>query len=245
MAEGTAVPARGEAVLPAALARLSGIRMGDRITISGLQPRVTGLSRETFSMAASITFLPISDLEEILSTFGAVSYILVKAAPGVDPGDLARRIEKSVEKVSVLTREQFIRSDFELAMQMGVEVIALMTLIGGALAAIIVAFTAYSHTVRQRREIAIIKALGARNSAVYLSIVAQAFGITFAGFVIGFLLIEFLAALIPRLLPLVSLSVAGSDALHTALAAFLVAIAASMLPANTVVRVDPASAFND
>lgn len=181
MAAGRAAPDQGEAVIPEVLARMTGLQLGDLVTIAEQNLRVVGLSRETFSMAASITFVHAADLEEILSTIGVVSYILVKATPGIDPAALVTRIEQSVEKVTALPRTAFMRSDYELAMQMGVEVIALMTLIGGALAAIIVAFTAYSHTARLRRELAIIKAIGTRNRAVYLSVLSQAVSITLAG----------------------------------------------------------------
>lgn len=243
MAAGRAAPDQGEAVIPEVLARMTGLQLGDLVTIAEQNLRVVGLSRETFSMAASITFVHAADLEEILSTIGVVSYILVKATPGIDPAALVTRIEQSVEKVTALPRTAFMRSDYELAMQMGVEVIALMTLIGGALAAIIVAFTAYSHTARLRRELAIIKAIGTRNRAVYLSVLSQAVSITLAGFIVGVVMIELLAWLLPSVLPLVTLSVAGSDVLNTGLAAAAIAIMAALPPAYAVARVDPLSAF--
>lgn len=243
MAVGRAAPNRGEAVIPEVLARMASIQLGDIVTIAEQRLRVVGLSRGTFSMAASITFVHAADLEETLSTTDVISYILVKATPGTDPAALVTRIEQSVEKVTALPRIAFIRSDFELAMQMGVEVIALMTLIGGALAAIIVAFTAYSHTTRLRHELAIIKAIGARNSAVYLSVLLQAVGITLVGFAVGIVVIALLAELLPGVLPLITLSVAGEDVLNTGLAATAIAALAALPPAYSVARVDPLSAF--
>lgn len=56
-------------------------------------------------------------------------------------------------------------------------------------------------------------------------------------------MIELLAWLLPSVLPLVTLSVAGSDVLNTGLAAAAIAIMAALPPAYAVARVDPLSAF--
>ena len=61
------------------LARLSGVGLGDRITITDQPFEVVGLSRETYSAANSITFVEMSDLEDIVSSVGTYSYLLVDA----------------------------------------------------------------------------------------------------------------------------------------------------------------------
>ena len=69
-------------------------------------------------------------------------------------------IEDEVEKVTALPSDAFVQNDWDVAMQMGLEIIGLMTIIGGALAVLLTGFAIYSHTVRKERELAVMKALG-------------------------------------------------------------------------------------
>ena len=160
---------------------MAGVPIGGRVTVTGKAFEVVGLSEGTFSMGNSVVFMAKSDLADLMSAHGTVSYILVDALAGEDPAALAERIERKVDKVSALPRERFIRNDYQLAMQMGVEIIAFMTLIGSALAAVIVAFTAYAQVSRRRRELAIAKALGVRNREIYAAVTAQTVLVTALG----------------------------------------------------------------
>lgn len=243
MEAGSSNPRAGQAVIPAVMARTAGIDIGDRIRITDRDFTVTGLSEGTFSMANSVTFVAFADLQDILSTTGTVSYLLVKAQPGVDPDRLATRIEQEVEKVSAMSRAAFIDSDYEMAMQMGVEIIALMSLIGLLLAAMIVAFTAYSSVAGKRREIAIVKALGVSNLAIHGSVVFQNMLITAAGFFVAALVAFGVLPRLPELVPQLTLVVTAAPMLRLALTAILVTVLASLLPAWLITRVDPATAF--
>ncbi len=131
----------GEAIIPEVLASLSGIDLAGRVRIADRWFDVVGLSRGTYSMANPVTFVHATDLADLMSIQGYDSYLLVRTASGASPRDVARRIEQTVEGVSALTRTDFVESDRRMAMQMGVEIIQLITTIGRALAAILVAFT--------------------------------------------------------------------------------------------------------
>ncbi len=154
---GKTVPGPGEVVIPAVLARMSGLSLGDEVGIGGESFRVAGLSEGTFSMANSVAFVTMSDLADIMSTFGSASYLLVDAEPGTDPNVLAARIQDDVDKVSVLPSDRFVDNDWAVAMQMGLEIIGMMTIIGGALAILLTGFTVYVSVSRKEREFAVIK----------------------------------------------------------------------------------------
>lgn len=243
MAEGRAMPGAGEIVVPRLFAQMTGIGLGGEASIADKRFRVVGLSEGTFSMANSIAFVTFIDLEDLLSTSGTVSYVLVDAEPGQDAGKLAARIEQEVEKVTARTREQFVRNDFAIAVQMGVEIIAFMTVIGAALAGLIVAFTAYSQVVQRQRELAIAKALGVRNRAVYLTAAAQAMIITALGFVIASAGAWALPPVISALVPQITLVVTVEALSRTAILALAVAVVSALIPGHLVARVDPASVF--
>ncbi len=143
IAAGRAEPAPGEIILPQMFARATGISLGEQARIADTDFTIVGFSKGTFSMANSVAFVSAADLEDILNVGATVSYMLVDAAAGTSGEELTTRIEAEVEKVNALTQEEFIDSDFEMAMKMGVEIISFMTIIGSALAAAIIAFTTF------------------------------------------------------------------------------------------------------
>ena len=243
MAAGKPMPGEGEAIIPEVLAKLFGIRIGNYVHITDKRLKVVGLSKDTYSMANTVTFISGSDLDDILSLTGSVSYFLVETKPGVDPEALAREIEREVPKVRAIVREQFIKNDYQVAMQMGAEIIAVMTWICSGLAFLIVAFTAYTYTSRKRRELAIIKAIGVGNRAIYGGVLLQSLLITSLALLLASMIGYFLLPLIPKLLPQVSLAVTMGDLWRPAIAALLVSAMASLVPAYLVARIDPLTAF--
>lgn len=241
--EGKRLPSHGEAVVPAVLARLAGLELGDEVSVAGRRLDIVGLSEGTFSMANSIAFVTMADLAEIMSTFGVMSYFLVDAEPGVDPAALAARIRGEIEKVNAVPVEDFIEYDWQLAMQMGLEIIGLMTFIGGALAILLTGFTVYSHISRRERELAVMKAVGVPNREILWSVLLQTSWIAGLGFLLAVSLVFIATPLTAAFAPQVTLQITGPALLRVGLSAFFVTIAATIIPLRRVMRVDPATAF--
>lgn len=243
IAKGKRQPGPGEALVPAVLARLAGFELGDSVSIGGRSFVVAGLTEGTFSMANSVTFITMPDLAEIMSSFGTMSYFLVDATPEVDAAALAERIKNEVEKVNAVPNEEFIRNDWSVAIQMGVEIIALMTVIGGALAVLLTGFAIYSNTSRKERELAVMKALGFRNRTIYASVMMQASAMALLGFLLATGLVLLATPITAYFVPQVTLHVTPETLLRVFLAALVVAVLACVVPVRRVVRVDPLSAF--
>jgi len=244
MAAGAAEPADGEVVVPAVFADMSRLALGDVLRITDRDFIVVGFSEDTFSMANSVVFVTKTDLEDVMTSLDILSYVLVKAAPGVEPQTLAAAIEGAVEKVHALPADQFVINDRRMAMQMGVETIALMTVIGGALAALLVAFTIYSQIARQRRELAVAKALGVTHGALYGSVLLQALLITVASVVLAIFMAWVVMPVATAVIPQVTLKLTTASVLRIALLGGGVALLAALEPARQVARVDPVSAFH-
>lgn len=243
MAAGRAIPGKGEIVLPAVIGDLVGLQLGDEASIADQRFSIVGFSKETFSMANSIAFVSFSDLEDLLSTSGTVSFIMVDAEPGRNPKELAKQIEANVDKVSAIPQQRFIKNDFQIALLMGVEVISFMTIIGSALAGLIVAFTVYTQVARRRHDLAVAKALGFRNHALYLVVILQSMILTGLAVLIALLAAWTVIPAISAVAPMVTLDVTPNALLRVATIAFAVAIVAALVPAYLVARVDPVSAF--
>ena len=240
---GKAHPGPGEILLPAILARRAGVGVGDPAFVSRETFRIAGLTGGTYSMANSVAFVAREDLGRIQSAPDGASYFLVEAAPETSPAVLARRLEETLGDLSALARDAFVANDREMAMQMGVQVVAVMRWIGAAVGALVVAFTIYASVIRRSRELAIAKALGAPNRALYAAIALQALAVTATGYSFAIALATASETVVPRLVPEVSLLFSWEEALRFGGFAFAVALAAALVPARRVARVDPASVF--
>ena len=243
MAAGKSQPGPGEAVVPAVYAAMADLGLGSTLRIVDREFTIVGLSKGTFSMANSVIFVTKQDVEDIMSSFDIVSFMLVTAQPGVSPASLAKAIESGVEKVDALPATEFLANDRQLARQMGVETIALMTFICGALAVLLVAFTVYQQVARQRRELAVAKALGVSNIAFYAGVALQAGILVLASVALAGVLAAVIAPLVNRFVPLVTLQLTAASILRTGVAGVVVAMLASVLPARRIASVDPLTAF--
>lgn len=243
MRAGQPLPGRGEIVIPAVLADVTGVEIGDQVAIADMDFTVSGLSQDTFSMANSVVFVDFSDLEELLAINGSVSYMLVDAQPGQDAAALAARIEKQVDKVTALPQQEFVANDYAMAMMMGVEMITFMSVIGSALAVVIVAFASYTQVARRRHELAVAKALGVRNRAIYAAVIGQTAVIMGVGVALAVLLAGLVSFLMDLWVPMITMAVTVHAIANVAVVAALVAWVVALVPAYMVTRVDPAAAF--
>ncbi|MBI4219930.1 MAG: ABC transporter permease [Chloroflexi bacterium] len=245
VAQGRAVPDPGGIVVPDVFARQAGFGLGDRLTILGASFRVDGITRGTYSMANSLTFVPFEDMARLLSAGPTVSYYLVKAGDGVDPQGLATRLESAVAGTNAMTTEDFVASDRVMARQMGADIIQVMTLIGFVIGVGVVGLTMYGATVSHAREYGVVKALGATNRRLIGVVVLQAVAMIALGF--GFAI--GLALLLRQALPLMAsdLAVSYPGALigRVAVAAGVMAVVSSVLPAWRIPRLEPVIVFKE
>jgi len=244
MAQGKAYPAPGEAVIPEVISLLTGVGIGDEIMMVDRPLRVVGLSRGTFSMASAVVFVSHEDLGHLLEGRDQFSYIMVYAEPGVSAQTLVKRIKDEVDKVNALSSAGFIKSDWQLAVQMGAEIIRMMTILGTLLATLIVAFTAYSLIARKKQELAIAKALGFSNGQIYVAALCQSIVITGLGLLLALLISFTLLAWLPTIAPQINLAVRLHLFIPLAVVSLPVAILASLGAARTVARVDPMTVFH-
>lgn len=245
MKEGTAIPARGEAVLSNVLAARAGVRVGDTAAILGRSFKIVGLSQGTFSMANSITFVAFADLEEVLATRGAASYFLVRAQPGVQPEELAARIRAAVPGTNALTRQEFVESDRTLARQMGTDLIQVMSLLSLAIGVLVVGLTVYTATVRRAREYGIAKALGARNGQLLGVVLLQTLAIVAVGLVLALALAYAARPVVQLLVPETPLVYRTAGLARLAAYSVGIAALASLVPAWRIGRVEPMVVFKE
>lgn len=242
-AAGERIPGAGQVVLPRVLAAKSGVSEGDTVHVMGRALTIVGTSHQTFSMANSVTFVAYDDLRDLMAATDQVSYLLVAAAEGVEPDALASRINRDVTGVHAMSRTAFVDSDRKMALQMGVDVVRIMTFVGFVVSILIIGFMTYTAALRRRRELAVVKALGGRNRALVAATIAQTAVVTACAFALAVALAYALRPLIHTIVPEVEIIYPGSTLFRVAVAALAIGVLASWIPARRLMRIDPALVF--
>ncbi len=243
LAAGRAPAAPDELVLDRVLASEHRLEVGSALSFRGRTFRVVGLSRGTAGFMTPLAFATRASVNALNQRPGTATFFLVRPDSGVAATALAVRIERAVPQVSALTRDRLAANDRDLFVGAFRGPLLAMVAIAVAVAILVVGLTVYGSTVERTREYATLKAVGLRGRALLRLVGAQSAGLALAGTAAGALLAlgaaRAVSALAPKYLVVVSpdsIGLMGATAL-------LIALAAGLLPARHLVRLDPATAF--
>ncbi|MFE2559921.1 ABC transporter permease [Streptomyces sp. NPDC059352] len=190
---GTPPRAAGDVVLDSVLARRAGVAPGDTVTlVTGSKPgsyRVSGVAEPAVSLERQgAVFFTDDEAARLHGMPGKIDAVGVLAAKGTDAGDLADRIEKAVPGVVTYTGDD--RSDAETldVGQMRSFVIEVASAFGATmilLVIIVVAGTLALSVQQRRRELALLRAVGATPRQVLRMIGGEAVIVGGIGAVLG------------------------------------------------------------
>lgn len=243
MVSGNARLSSDEVVADDAVGRARGLRLGSGLEILGKKFRVAGFSGGTSSWMTGMFFMTFDSASEVVAAGGRPSFLLVRTAPGLDPANVARRVEQRIRGVSAVTRQEVDDNDRRLYARvldgpMGF-MVAVALLVGTA----VVALSIYTATAERAREYGALKAIGISNARLYRIVFEQALISVIVGCAAGILLAYVLAAVIPLLNPRFMVIVEPTALLGLLAVALLMALLASFVPARAVAAIDPAIAF--
>ena len=236
-------PEQDEIVLDRELAKSLGAPLGSSVRAFGNVFRVSGELEGFTLISNAFAFVRLQDLAATLRSAGVVSYILVEVDEGIDPGEVARRIEGGVPGVTASTREAFARSERRLVGDMSTDIVRAMILVGFVIGVAVAGLVAYSSALSQLRDYAVLRALGLRARRALGLALAQVGAMVVSAFVLALGLVWALAQLLPAVTPLLTLAIRPGDVVQALAVAGAVALGAAAFPAIRVSRVDPASVF--
>lgn len=237
--EGSGLPGAGEAVIDRGFAQRAGVGLGDPVTMLGREFRIAGLTEGTASLVNSVAFVSFEDFASRRGGDPAVSFVLVRAAPGVTPDVLADRIASTVEGVTVQTTVAFGAAEKKLALDMSGDVISIMNIIGFVVGLAVVALTVYIATLALRREYGSLKAFGAPGGYLYRVVLTQASLSVVAGFLAAVAITAGLSAIVPRTGVNLELAIAGASLVKVGAVAAVIAALAALLPIRQIAGLDP------
>jgi putative ABC transport system permease protein len=119
----------------------------------------------------------------------------------------------------------------------------LMVIVAFAAGTLIIALTAYTAIVERRREYGIIKALGAKRSRLVAMALTQTFALALLGLLAGALLFVVARVVIVEARPQFDVAFTMAALARAAGAALAMALAAAVVPAGRLARLDPATAY--
>jgi putative ABC transport system permease protein len=166
-------------------------RIGQVVEIQGRRARIVGFTRgiRSFTTAPfvfasfqhALDYAPLKESETI--------YILVRAAPGVDPVRLRDRIARSIPGVDVYTTFDFsLKTRRYWMFTTGAGIALLMAAVMGfAVGMAVVGQTLYASTLDRLREFGTLKAIGASNTYVCLLVGKQAAILALGGYLLSLL----------------------------------------------------------
>lgn len=174
------------------------IRIGNKVTIGDKEFRVIGNLEEIGNrLDDNQIYLPIDTAREVLNEPKNLQMILVQVKEGYDPKYVADKIEDAMRKDRDLKKgeEDFsVKTSEQLMAQIGtilgiiqmifVGVAGISLLVGG----VGIMNTMYTSVLERRKEIGIMKAIGAKNSDVLSIFLIESGFIGFVGGAIGVIL---------------------------------------------------------
>jgi putative ABC transport system permease protein len=237
------VPLGRGIVIDKALAQRLGVGLGDTVRVLGTELRVAGEVTGTAAISGSFAFVARPALARLLHAQGLASYVLVRARPSTSADQLAQRINARVPGVTASTREQFAASERRVVGDMSTDIVRAMTFVGFVIGVAVAGLVAYSATLTQLRDVAVLRALGLTTRRALALVGAQMAFLIAGGFALALALVVGLAAVAPLLSPTLVLSIHAGDVVQAATVAGAVALAAALIPIVRVARVEPASVF--
>ncbi len=219
-------------------------RVGLRREIFGARAEVVALTRGIRSFTTSPFIWAELDSARAFSRApaDAFNYVLVEAAPGVTPDELARRLDALPNLDAFTTPKMSIRARHYWSSRTGIGAGFFTTAaLGVIVGLVVVGQILYNGTLEHLREYGTLKAMGARNSAIMRVIVYQAVISGVVGFVFG----GALALLAQAVMVKANLTVLLTQDLviATAILTIVMCCLAALLSVVKVLRLDPATVF--
>ena len=241
--QGRYVENMGEIVIDNVFARKEGIGLGDTLTVAGTPLRIVGIAQGGNCFLYQYAFVTIAQARQLLGLESMVNYFLVQLAENVSPQDAVTRIEQTSSLVSAYTKEQFITNNLSLTGDNFLPILRVLEVIGVLVGAVVIGLTVYTLTVERGGEYGVLKAIGASDGALYLTVALQAFICGLCGWLLAIPCNWGVVVAAQYFVPQFPTS---SHPLHTVWALLCtigMSLLAAIAPARRIAHIDPLVAF--
>lgn len=238
----TALRRKGTVVVDDFLLRRDPAQVGDVVELNGHELRIVAITHHNKGFTTPYVYTNLRTYAAIGGPADTCAFVAIDLEPGVDQGQIVRRLTNTHPDIHVLETRELRISSMQALITQGVGMIFTIIFLGVLVGMLIITLTLYTATVEQLRNFAILKALGATRWKIWAIVLEQAvtqtvvsFGIGLAGSLGMNCFVETISG-IRALFPVPA--IAGSLAVMV-----LLAIAGSLLSIRRAVMVDPMLVF--
>lgn len=240
---GARVPGRGEILVDQVFADNSGVAVGDTLSIRGRDLTVSGIAGGGNTVMSQFAWTSTEDARALLGAADAVNYFLIRTAEGLEVADVVARIEREVQGVKPLTREEFMTRNTADLREGFLPIVLVLVVIALVIGTAIIGLTIYTATIEKRREYGVLKAIGFSIGSLARVVVRQAMFAAVLGLGSGLLLSEVLRRVLSATTPSFVTQVGVADVAVVTVAALAMSLLAALLPIRPLARLDPAAVF--
>jgi putative ABC transport system permease protein len=252
-----------EMALDAATAKKAGFRIGDSVDVLHQGGRATftlvgtiGFGATDSILGATFAGFDLPTAQAITGKVGKVDDVAVKGEPGVSAAELRDRIAAVLPAdVEVLTAAQ-VASEGSASVREALSVFTTVLLVFAGVSLLVGSFVIWNTfnvlVAQRRREVALLRAVGASGRQVLAGVLAEAVAIGLVSGVIGLFAgvglaagIRALMKLIGAEIPTTSPALEGRTVVAALAVGLVVTVVAAIAPAWSATRVSPMEALRD
>lgn len=235
---GRAPRSSGEISVDRLLAQRHGLRLGGVMPVMGSMLRIVGLTSDTAMFMTPLVFVTERQSAALMRSPKTTGIVLVGTE---QPGQVAARLR--LAGFSARTPRQLHDAALGLSTRIFGTPLRLMVGVSFVAGTLIVALVLHMLMVEQRRQLGVLKALGASGRRLAELAVTETFALAACGFVVGAGFFLTGRALIAAWRPQFPVLLTPGSVTRVAIATVAMAALAAVLPARRVARLDAASAF--
>lgn len=212
------------------------LHIGDSIGLMGRNFRIVGTSTDTFML--SFVFMTHTATDLLLNSPNTTSFVIVGTK---HPNDV--RTELAAKGLSVHNRDEFATKDRAVMTRAFAVPIRMMRGVAFAIGILVIALSVYTAMMDRRREYGIVKAIGANRNRLLSIALHQSLLVASIGLGVGGMFYFAGRALITNVRPQFTVELSFTDVTRAVIAAALMALLASLLPAHRLARLEPSVAY--
>ena len=232
-----------DVLLDRAAAQRLGVHVGDEVTVSGYDRRVSGLTEGT---NLAITHLLFGDYDGVAFGAGAVgqaSFLIVRAKPTIERARLVAEIHRQVPELEVFDQATFLENCRQEIAAGYLPILTLVYVLGVAAAAALVSLLIHSLVEERRSDLAVLLALGLPLRRLWLAVSWQGLRLALIGSLLGIALAYGLGWVLDQVEPVFPVSFGVADAVRLVSIFSTGGLLAALIPVMRLRKLDPLDAF--
>lgn len=187
--QGAKLPRGEQVILDDSVTKPYGLGVSDKVALGGQDFVIGGVAGQTSRMGSAMIFMDLSTARANFRLPDQTSWILVKVRSGESVELVRRDIQNQVEGIEVWTVPELVASDRKLNLEMGGNILQLMTLIALVIGFVSVSLTVFVTVIERLRDYAVLKAVGCSSPTLLGMVLNQALTMASLGWMFGSFLV--------------------------------------------------------